>query len=97
MIIISTHVLFYFLPLRVSRTRGTYKNVSVSWVILSNTRTEIDDNSDFVKAKGTLLFRERSKREFLSIVVREDGFPELNETFYIRLTNVSGMYSRQNS
>ena len=50
------------------------------------------DNSEFVKAKGGLVFQQGSRREILSVVVRKDGLPELNETFYLRLTSVAGTY-----
>ena len=75
---------------RVLRSRGTFGNVTVNWEILSSGRTVLSDNSEFVKAKGGLVFQQGSTRQILSVVVRNDGVPELNETFYLNLTNVVG-------
>ena len=69
--------------------------MTVTWEILSNVRVALNNNGEFVKAKGNLVFREGSTREFLSINVRNDGVPELNETFYIRLINVTGEHCQR--
>ena len=84
---IQKFVFFFF---SVLRSRGAFGSVTVSWEILSSRRSALQDNGDFVKAKGGLIFPNGSNREVLSVVVRRDLVPELNETFYLRLTNVTG-------
>ena len=87
----ETYVIFssYF---RVQRSRGTFGNVTVNWEILSNGRTALQDNGEFVQARGGLVFRQGSTSEVLSVTVRSDGVPELNETFYVRLINATGRH-----
>ena len=76
---------------RINRSKGTFTNVTLNWEILSSSRLLVTDGSEFIKTRGTLLFREGISSEILSLLVRSDGIPELNESFYVRIVNVTGL------
>ena len=47
--------------------------------------------SEFSPSKGSVMFPEGTVRRTVTTLVRSDAVPELNETFFIRMVNVTGM------
>ncbi len=78
---------------RIQRSIGTFNNVTVEYEVLSSSKIPIARNSEFINTKGNVMFLQGSTTRNLNLQVRKDNIPELNETFYVRLTSVSGTYA----
>ncbi|CAK8694047.1 unnamed protein product [Clavelina lepadiformis] len=79
---------------RVSRTMGTFNDVSVSWRIIPNNTVDVSPNH------GTLYFRPNATEALISVVSVPDEVPESMEefTFYLfNATNGADIGERQNA
>eukprot|EP00794_Sanderia_malayensis_P009868 gene9868-10878_t len=77
----------------IQRSRGAFNIVNIHYEIFSSTRQPIALNGEFTKTKGSVVFQPGSTRQNLNLQINNDNVPELNETFYIKLTNVSGNFN----
>ncbi|KAM9822621.1 adhesion G-protein coupled receptor V1 isoform 2-T2 [Syngnathus typhle] len=77
----------------VSRARGHFGNVTVFWHLYANDSiTPLLESQEFTDTSGSITFT--TGEDFKAIVLEaiSDGLPEFNESFVLRLVNISGGY-----
>lgn len=72
------------------RERGTFGNVSVSWQLFFN-GTFLEPGQEFSESSGIVVFTTGEVASPVALHALPDGIPEFNETYVLRLLNVSGM------
>ena len=70
--------------LPVLRTQGLFGDVAVGYSVRRTDGSSVDPAADIVPASGTLLFAAADVRQTLTLTVRADAVPELEERFEAR-------------
>ncbi|XP_051876623.1 adhesion G-protein coupled receptor V1 [Pristis pectinata] len=73
----------------IMRQRGIFGNVSVSWQLFFND-TLLEPGQEFSETSGVVLFTTGELASPIALHALPDGIPEFNETYVLRLINVSG-------
>ncbi|XP_032873159.1 adhesion G-protein coupled receptor V1 [Amblyraja radiata] len=73
----------------IMRERGTFGNVSVSWQLFFN-GTFLEPGQEFAESSGIVVFTTGEVASPVALHALPDGIPEFNETYVLRLLNVSG-------
>jgi G-protein coupled receptor 98 len=73
--------------LRVTRGRGLFGQVTVTWEVRDRTTQELAV-SDFDQASGSFVFEPMENEKILYLNITDDSVPELSEEFSITLTTV---------
>ncbi|XP_054629148.1 adhesion G-protein coupled receptor V1 isoform X2 [Dunckerocampus dactyliophorus] len=77
----------------VLRARGRFGNVTVYWQLYANDSiTPLLENDEFTNTNGSITFTTGEQSKAITLEAISDKLPEFNETYVLRLVNISGGY-----
>ena len=84
---IKEFVNYYY---RVERIKGTFGNVSARWLI-EGLHPASNLTGDFVRSSGIVNFKENETSANITVQIRNDSIPELDELFTVVLNKLQGL------